>query len=191
MNPILRRDRRGIAAVEFALLLPVILLLLVGMAEAAAHLRAWYRLEQAATATAGAAARAEALSRDAVAGLFEVAKASATPFVAWTGPGDTVRARTIVSVVSNPGTGNVLSWSCARGAADPAGAVATTAALPAGFVVPQGQSVVVVEVVNATAPWRILASPAFLGTVGPPRIRTFAVARPRAAELSTLSGGCP
>ncbi|MFL1463807.1 TadE/TadG family type IV pilus assembly protein [Roseococcus sp. DSY-14] len=187
----LERDRRGIAAAEFALILPFLLVLALGAAEATAHLRAWYRLERAAAAAADAGARAEAMTRDAVGSLFEVARLTAAPYAAWSRPGDATAARMVVSVIAGSGGRNVVSWSCGRGAAAPAATLAAGGALPGGLSVPPGESLLVVEVANATAPWRILSARAFFGTAGPPVIRAHAVARPRTAELAVLQGGCP
>ncbi|WP_426955194.1 TadE/TadG family type IV pilus assembly protein [Muricoccus radiodurans] len=197
MSPIppTRAGRRGIrsgsAAVEFALLLPFLLILFVATAEAVGYLRTWYRLEQAASSAASAASRLEVMNTTAVSGLFEAARAVADPYIAWnTGPSMTA-ARTVISAISSPSGSNVVAWTCSRGDAGLAPRVAGTASIPGGFVLPTGESVVVVEIVNDTAPWMVMAGTAFFGTAGPRPLRAYAIARPRATEAGTLTGGCP
>lgn len=163
----------------------------VATAEAVSYLRVWYRLEQAAASAAQAASRVEVLNTSAVSGLFEAARAVAEPYTAWNTSTTGARARTVISAISNPTNGNVLSWSCSRGDSTLSPNVAGRAALPAGFNVPRGQSVVVVEIINATSPWRLMAHPIFFGSQGPSPMRAYAIVRPRAAELSALTGGCP
>jgi Flp pilus assembly protein TadG len=177
--------------VEFALLAPLLIVLFVATAEAVSYLRAWNRIELAATSAAQAGSRAEVLNRDAVAGLFATAQAVADPNLAWTTTAGTVRARTVISVVSNPTNGNVVSWSCSRGDGTLTPRVAGTGTLPASFTIPRGQSVLIVEIINTTRPWLVMAGPLFFGSAGPPNIRAYTVARPRSTELSNLNGGCP
>lgn len=185
--------RRGAAAVEFALLVPLLILFFAATAEIVLYMRTWFRLERTAAEVANVASQAETLATADIAGLFEAARAVAAPVTAWSsGPGSG-RARTIIGVVAGTGGGNSVAWTCSRGDAGLANQVAGRAALPANFVVPNGQSVVVVEVVNAVTPWSIMANapPVFFGTVGPGPVRTYAILRPRMASLTTLAGGCP
>lgn len=183
--------RAGNAAVEFALVAPMLIILFVATAEAVSYLRMWNRIEQAATSAAQAGSRVEVLNQSAVAGLFATAQAVADPYLAWTSTPNLIRARTVISVVSNPTNGNVVSWSCSRGDATLTPRVAGTGTLPASFTVPRGQSVLVVEIMNTARPWVVMAAPIFFGTAGPPNIRAYTVVRPRSAELSNLTGGCP
>jgi Flp pilus assembly protein TadG len=184
--------RAGQTAVEFALIAPLMIVFFAATAEAVAYLRAWNRIEQAATSAAQAGSRVEVLNRDAVAGLFATAQAVADPNIAWTNDAtSTVRARTVISVVSNPTSGNIVSWTCSRGDNTLAPRVAGEGTLPASFTIPRGQSVLVVEIINTTRPWLVMAAPFFFGTAGPPNIRSYTVVRPRSTELASLSGGCP
>jgi Flp pilus assembly protein TadG len=183
--------RRGAAAVEFALLVPLLILLFGATAEIVIHIRTWFRLERTAAEMANVASQFDALAPADVAGLFDAAKAIAAPVTAWSDGTGTGRARTVISVVSGTAGGNLMAWSCSRGDAGLATQVAGQAALPNGFVVPSGQSVLVVEVVNAATPWSIMAAPMFFGTTGPGPVRTYAIVRPRTAALTTIGGACP
>jgi Flp pilus assembly protein TadG len=188
--------RRGAAAVEFALVLPMLLVLFVGTAEVMLYLRAAFRLERVAAEVANAGTQLDAVTRAEVQGLFDAANLVAQPLRAWTTPGDppiAPRARTFISVVSGSPSGNSVAWSCARGDADRSARIvvnATTATLPNGFQVPPGQTVMVVEVVSTIRSWFLFQ--ALFGVAGPPEIRTHAIMRPRQAQLSSLPAGeCP
>lgn len=185
--------RSGVAAVEFAILLPLLILLFVATAELVLHIRTWFRLERTAAEVTNAASQAGALTASDVAGLFDAAQAIAAPVLAWSSSAGLPRARTIIGVVSGTAAGNVVSWSCSRGDAGLANLVAGKAALPNGFQVPAGQSVLVTEVINSATPWSIMsaAAPVFFGRVGPGPIRTYAIMRPRQAELTSIGGACP
>lgn len=192
MSLIRRADpRRGAAAVEFALLVPLLLLLFGGTAELVLHIRTAFRLERTAAEMANVASQSETLGTADIAGLFDAAKAIAAPVLAWSNGSGTGRARTVIGVVSGTANGNSLAWSCSRGDAGLDTLVAGKAALPNGFVVPSGQSVLVVEVINAATPWSIMAAPIFFGTAGPGPVRTYAILRPRTAALTSLNGACP
>ena len=183
--------RRGAAAVEFALLVPLLILLFGATAEIVVHIRTWFRLERTAAEVANVASQFDALAPADIAGLFDAAKAIAAPVLAWSTGAGTGRARTVIGVVSGTAGGNSLAWSCSRGDAGLVNLVAGKAALPNGFVVPSGQSVLVVEVINAATPWSLMAAPIFLGTTGPGPVRTYAILRPRAASLTSIGGACP
>ena len=192
MSLIRRADpRRGAAAVEFALLVPLLILLFGATAEIVIHIRTWFRLERTAAEMANVASQFDALAPADVAGLFDAAKAIAAPVLAWSNGTGTGRARTMIGVVSGTASGNSLAWSCSRGDAGLTNLVAGKAALPNGFVVPSGQSVLVVEVINAATPWSVMAAPIFFGTAGPGPVRSYAIVRPRTAALTTIGGACP
>jgi Flp pilus assembly protein TadG len=183
--------RRGAAAVEFALLVPLLILLFGATAEIVIHIRTWFRLERTAAEVANVASQYDALAPADIAGLFDAAKAIAAPVLAWSDGTGSGRARILIGVVSGTAAGNSLAWSCSRGDAGLTNLVAGKAALPNGFVVPGGQSVLVVEVINAATPWSIMAAPIFFGTAGPGPVRTYAIVRPRTAALTSIGGACP
>jgi Flp pilus assembly protein TadG len=196
MNLSRRADpRRGTAALEFALLLPVLLILLVATAEVMAYVRAVHRLERTAAEVASATSQIDAATQAELGGLFATANVLASPQRAWstsTDPAGTARARTFISVVAGSANGNGVAWSCARGDSgrlarlvSPPGSVT----LPNGFQVPAGQTVVVVEIVSTVRAWMLTES--LFGTAAPAEIRTHAILRPRQTQLSSLSGGCP
>ena len=111
--------RRGAAAVEFALLVPLLILLFGATAEIVIHIRTWFRLERTAAEVANVASQFDALAPADVAGLFDAAKAIAAPTLAWSNGTGTGRARTVIGVVSGTASGNSLAWNCSRGDSRP------------------------------------------------------------------------
>lgn len=196
----MRRDdgRAGIASLEFALMLPALLVLLVGVAEALLYMRTWYRLDRTAMEIANITSQYETIATANISQLFDAANSIASPIMANSATGNaSSRARTLISVVRNTGSGNSVAWSCSRGDATLPATVAGRTTLPNSLVVPNGQTLVVVEVINGTRPWqtlvRLASITSFLGfTVPDPGpIRTFALVRPRTGTLATLTGNCP
>ena len=183
--------RRGAAAVEFALIVPMLIMLLAATAELVLYTRTLFRLERTAAEVANTASQFETLATADLAGLFDAAKAIAAPVLAWSTGTGLSRARTVISVVAGVSGANSVKWTCSRGDAGLAAQVAGKAALPNGFVVPDGQSVVVVEVINTVTPWSVMAAPMFFGAAGPGPLRTYAIFRPRQSLLTSISGACP
>ena len=190
--------RAGFASIEFALAVPALLVLFVGVAEALLYMRTWYRLDRTSMEIASIASQYESMTTAVVSQLFDAANTIASPIPANSSTGiASSRARTVISVVSNTGSGNSVAWSCSRGDSSLTANVAGRTSLPNSLVVPTGQTLVVVEVINATRPWQILVKLATLTrflnfTVPDPGpIRTYALIRPRTGTLSTLTGGCP
>lgn len=186
-------DRRGTAAVEFALLVPLLIMLFAATAELVLYIHTAFRLERTAAEVANAGTQAQALTPADIDGLFQAANAIAAPTLAWSSGASVAKARTLISVVSGTTGGNVLSWTCARGDTGLVAQVAGRTALPNGFLVPNGQTVMVVEVINSATPWSIMsaAKPFFFGTVGNGPLRSYAILRPRAASLAAIGGACP
>jgi Flp pilus assembly protein TadG len=196
----MRRDdgRAGFASLEFALMLPAMLVLFVAVAETLLYMRTWYRLDRTAMEIANITSQYETMTTAVVGQLFDAANSIASPIPANSATGNaSSRARTLIGVVSNTGSGNTLSWTCSRGDSSLPNTIAGQRALPNGLVVPSGQTLVVVEVINGTRPWQTLVRLATITKFlrievpDPGPIRTYALVRPRIGTLSALSGGCP
>jgi len=128
------RDRRGVAASEFALLLPVMLALLIGSVELNNVLLADRKVTAALQSGADLVAQARTISDSEMADIFEAMTLIMEPFAA---------TDTSISVysVNMDSDGNVaIDWQEERGPAPPT----PTAELPAGLL-NEGESVIVAE----------------------------------------------
>lgn len=105
----LARDRRGSAAVEFALIMPVVLLLYYGMAEATQALLANRRVSVIATAVGDLTAQATQLSKTQIDDIFNISTAAIKPF-----PVTPLGIR-IVSIETNANAVPQIKWQQQRG----------------------------------------------------------------------------
>jgi len=142
----LRRDTRGMAAVEFAMIVPIMFFLLVGAVEFSQALTVDRRVTQAASATADLIARApsQGLTVTQVDNELKIIEQLIEPYEL---SQLTVR---IVSVKATPVNGNpaavnyVVDWSRDNRGGTPYAKDATYAGIPNGLLV-AGESVIVAE----------------------------------------------
>lgn len=136
----LQRDDRGVSAVEFALIAPVMVLLYLGMVEVSMALSADRKVTNAASALADLVAQDDVITDDEMVDILNAGSAIIQPF------GDENFAVRITSV-SMSLTGEVeVDWSDARGMT--ARAAGSEPTLPGG-VLSAGRSVIWVEVTYA------------------------------------------
>ncbi|MES2254333.1 MAG: TadE/TadG family type IV pilus assembly protein [Pseudomonadota bacterium] len=127
-----RRDQRGLAAVEFALILPILLMMFLGLIEFSQAL----------------GVRAEVINMSSTGGDLVAQKSAAsgadldTVFSAVTAmlfPNDASQATITISSVIDGGAGNSpkVAWSCSKGLVPAAlsKGSAPSPAIPAGFIV--------------------------------------------------------
>jgi len=101
----LRADRRGIAAVEFALLLPFLLILLIGMSETVTALNTDRKVSQVASSSADLVAQAETISTSEIADIMLAAEQIMLPY------SDTPLDVIIASVTFNEDGDPEVDWS--------------------------------------------------------------------------------
>jgi Flp pilus assembly protein TadG len=129
------RDRRGVSAVEFALLAPVLIVFYFGMAELTEAMMAQRRLSHLAASIGDVVARDQKLTDARVADLFSVGKVLMAPF-----PTSTLRM-CLVSIASDANGKDVVVWSEKSNAPLNCPAVGAVVDIPVG-VLPAGQSVI-------------------------------------------------
>jgi len=149
----LLRDVAGLAAVEFALILPVMLTLYLGAVEATHMLTANRRVTSVAYTAADIVAQAAAVSNADMTDIFAASSAILSPFS--TAP---LSVR-VTSVVANSSNVAKVAWSDGFQVAPRA--VNSTVTLPAGLTTP-GSSVILVE---ATYSYGSPLSEAVAGTI--------------------------
>ncbi|MDO8296440.1 MAG: pilus assembly protein [Caulobacter sp.] len=128
-------DRRGAAAVEFAFVAPVMILIYYGMAELTQAMMADRRASHVASAIGDLVAQDTDISATEMTDIFNVGKAIVAPF-----PSSALSMR-VTSIRKDAGGTAQLMWSKGYGAM---GAATTAAALPAGLVA-ANESVILAE----------------------------------------------
>ena len=132
----LRGDRRGVSAVEFALLAPVMIAFYFGLAEFCQGYMAQKRMGHSASMVADLIAQTDVVRRAEIDDIFAVGGLIMKPFAA------TTLAQRVSSVTrDNNGVARV-DWS--RGAAMTALANGATVTVPAGLIA-NGESVIMSE----------------------------------------------
>jgi Flp pilus assembly protein TadG len=132
------RDRRGLSAVEFALVAPMMLTLLFGSVEGSNLLVADRKVTSVASTTADLTAQARTLERSDLDDIFAAARALLVPY-------NTTRVRIVVSSVVLDGNGRPeIAWS--EGYNTGAHAEGSSFSLPDGLIASALSSVIVAEV---------------------------------------------
>ena len=185
-------DRRAVAAVEFALVLPVLLLLLAG-----ADLTIWFinkfRLDNTATTLGNIVSSVQTLPLSAfpasycsgtaaTLNYFAIAYSLASPLSVCGNNG-----ATIISGISNNGSKTTMVWQERTGnvTAYPSqiGTPGKTPTLPIGYSVPSGHSIIVTEVYTGITPWKF--SLPLMSGPGAPSMYAYAIFEPRFGTLAT------
>lgn len=136
------RCRRAVAGLEFALILPLGLIVLLGISEVSTALLIDRKITRATHIGADLVAQEKAMTAAKVTDLFTAMEAIIVPFP----PGTYMR---ITSVWQNPATSSIeVDWSEARNGAPDSGSYA----LPAGLILADGDSVIVSHVVYDYVP---------------------------------------
>jgi Flp pilus assembly protein TadG len=115
----LTADRRGIAAVEFALLLPFLLILLIGMSETVTALNTDRKVSQVASSAADLVAQAESISTSEIADIMVAAEQIMLPY------SDTSLDVIIASVTFDDEGEPKVDWSRNKSGSAPWGAGTT------------------------------------------------------------------
>ena len=193
MSRISRRDsdRRGIAAVEFALLLPVMLLLLLGTTDLALWMRDWLQVTQAASKIGDIIGQYTALHEADFTGTFyPVAQDIASGVSLQCGA--TAPGNIIISGITTANGKSTVTWQRRLGTctASQFGVQGGAATLPDGYsgayVPPNGVSIIAVEV-QATQPAFVFSKGLpLMGGNGPSTIRSYAIVTTRNGQLPAV-----
>lgn len=117
-----RKDKKGLAAVEFALLLPVMITLFFGMVEVSMSLNARAAVVNVASVTADLVAQKSTVTGSDIKNVFGAASAILFPNAP---AGATIEIYSIVDDGSQ-GAGGKIAWGCKMEKGDPATATATS-----------------------------------------------------------------
>ena len=180
-----RNARAGVAAIEFALFLPVAALAMLATADLVFYMRARLTVDETATELADDITQYRALYGSDIPALFAAAQtlAGATPVTGTLGA-------TIISCVFNAGSGPAIVWreqTGNPGFASQIGAVGGTPTLPDGYAVPINQSLIVTEIYTSATVWVLAAG--FMGSSGSNALYGYSMQQPRLALLSAIVPG--
>lgn len=181
MNRSLRSDRRGIAAIEMALVTPALLLVLLSVVDLVGLIRASWRMERSAGELGNVIAQLDGIAEADFPVLFDVADRIAAPYTV-TGQAGAV----IITGLSSGTNGTVVrSWRRRAGDNTFQSRLGETGApvLPIGFTLPAGQTAIAVETYVRVTPWVLAVS--FFGQ----QVETlsgFGMYRPRLSSLTTV-----
>lgn len=182
------RNRRGVGALEFALLAPLLLLLFAAGTDLVSWYLTWLRLDRAADELCNVITQASALHAADFAdpstntGYFAVAQQLAGSMPV-TGQG----GATIVSGLVNDGTTTRIAWQQRTGSGayvSVLGAAGQSPVLPTGYTVPSGQTAIATETFTGITLWVLSIN--IMNSGGPTSLSAFAIYRPRSAELSSV-----
>jgi Flp pilus assembly protein TadG len=128
-----RRDQKGLAAIEFAFVAPVLVAMYFGVSELCAGMLAERRASHAAAAIGDLVAQTSTISASGVTDVFSVANIIMAPF-----PTASMHMR-VTSIVANGSGALSVGWSQVQGMGAMSGSV-TTASVP--VTVPANGSVI-------------------------------------------------
>lgn len=171
-----RRARDGVAAVEFAMLAPVMVTLFLGSIEVCDALNCNQKVTGMASTTADLIAQETSVSTNDMSNVYAAVNSIIYPY------STTGLKIVITSLVDNGSGGGKVAWSCAQNAA--ARTVNSTVTVPTG-VITSGGSVILAEI---TYPYASPISDYITGTVN---MTSQFYARPRRSTTVTGPGTCP
>ena len=140
------REKKGVAAVEFALIAPVIVLVFFGLIELCQGMNAKQRVESVASTSSDLVAQSTNMTPTAVNNVFEAANAILFPYPA--GANITIVVSSLVENGTTPNSAKVVWSRTKNGTARP---VDSTLAIPPGVITPGG-SVIYAEVTYSFSP---------------------------------------
>jgi Flp pilus assembly protein TadG len=170
------RAKSGVAATEFALILPVMITLFLGSIEMTDALTCKQKVTGLAATAADLIAQEKAVASSDLSNVFSAVNAIVYPY-----PTTGVKV-VITSLVDNGSGGGRVAWSCAQNAT--ARAANSTVTVPSG-VITTGGSVILAEI---TYPYTSKVASMLTGTTN--MTSTF-YARPRRSATVTGPSSCP
>jgi len=139
----LARDRRGVSAIEFAMIVPILILIYVGTVEVSSALTVYRRTQQVAATAADLTAQVKSVVKSDIDDINAAATSILTPY------STTPLKIVLSSVVADSGNKGKVDWSCANKGS--ARAEDSSYPVPSGLTEPDS-SVIVAEVTYTYSP---------------------------------------
>jgi Flp pilus assembly protein TadG len=180
------RWRRGVAAVEFALVAPFLLLALLAGADLSVFIRIQMNLDQTSTEMAQNVTQYSQLYSSDFTTLFNASQtlAGSTPVTGLLGT-------TIITGIINSNGRQTIAWQQRSPSATFSSlfgtAAGATPTLPNNYVVPAGNTLIAVEVFTTASPW--VFSAGLMGHSSITSLRSFALFQSRLSSLATITSG--
>jgi Flp pilus assembly protein TadG len=179
---------RGVAALEFALVAPFVILVMLAGADLSLFMRTAMRIDEVATGVAMAVTQYDKLYNGDFATLFKASQTIAGP----TTPVTDLFGTTIITGIVKGGGRQTIAWQQRSTSATFNSlfgtAIGATPLLPDGYVLPtDGEVLIAVEVFTTASPWVLSAT--LMGGPGSASIRSFALFQPRLGSLAVINSG--
>ncbi len=177
--------RRGLATVEFALVAPLIMLLMLAGADLTIFLRTAMRVDETANELAVVVTQYGNLYQSDFTALFNDAQT-----IAGTTPVTGLLGTTIISGIVNSGGKQTIAWQQRSPSAtfnSQFGAAGSVPKLPYSYVLPSGGVLIAVEVFTNASPWVFslnMMQPSSISS-----IPSYALYQPRLGTLTTVIAG--
>jgi Flp pilus assembly protein TadG len=149
-----RRAEQGLAALEFALVLPVMIVLLFGMVELSSAVFCRTDVAQMASTVADLVAQKNSVSSSDIQNVYNAANIILYPYYKGGGNGPTIRITSVIYDTTggtNDGTRGTVNWSCTQAGSGSLPAASNNVTLDKPLLQPGG-SVLKVEVAYNYAP---------------------------------------
>lgn len=179
-----RRDDRGALVAEFALTLPLMMIMVMASAEVGRYMLVNQKMDRAATTMADLVAQEEKMTTATLNGLFSMVSPTMTPFTLGN------NGVMIVSSIKLDGSTPKISWQRTGGgtlsSASKIGTQGGTATLPTGMTVKAGETIIVTELYyNFTT--LFVPNTYTIGVIEDQLLYHRAFFRPRIGALDTIS----
>jgi Flp pilus assembly protein TadG len=178
-------DCHGVAGIEFALLAPFVILVMLAGADLSLFMRSVMRMDETSTEVAVAVTQYANLYDSDFTLLF-----LASQTIANTTPVSGLFGATIISGVVNTGGRQTIAWQKISPSAtfkSLIGVAGAVPVLPNSYVLPTGGTLIAVEVFTTASPWVLSAT--LMGGPGSSSIRSYALFQPRLGSLSVVTAG--
>ena len=175
----LKSNRKGSVLIEFALIVPALLVLITGGFEITRYALLYQKVNRIAVSMADLVSQAKTISNTDINGLFDAVVSIGKPFDV------TANGKVIVTSVGLKNNVATVNWQRSGGgqyaATSKIGSTGAAATLPQGFVVHEGDTVIIAEAFYDYTP------ALFDDIVSPTVLYNVAYFRPRLGTLDTIA----